>query len=883
MSNRNTVIELLQNVALSPSEFEGLVLPFNLSNGKTVTLRGGGGLRSLDFGNGSSGTPLVLLSLQPGSTLVLDSLNVSGTASPREGKAQLATSIELLPVWPTIDAAPGAAVNISDSSILMYPNIICSPEQVAATVQNLNAVAGRPGLVVADGLTGRFGELALQLPVVDASNAPVGTIAYSLDSTNITCVPASAGAGSPPSPPSPPEPAPVLVGSGPELLVALQQAAAAQGPGSSVVQLAGNITLTPADAANLTLPLTIGPNRTLELRGGTGSTLPSLDFGGITELLFMSGGSRIVVQGLNITGVPHANVLAANLQDPSSAPTVKAPMRAEAFHLYPTINGAPGFEADVRDLNLLLSPSKQCSQEQVANQAAFLQQQTGNLSAAWAEGLTLHVVANTANLPVLNATTGQQAGTMLLRSKGTNSTCTRAAGPSSDAAAAESDSGGTPGWVWAIVGVAAAAGVAAVAGGLLWRRRRSRLAQQAGSDVEAQEGQLSKQHTSDGSCKEVIAGQHASDQTNSGPQGSSDGLLSSGGDGAADNLWKARVGFIEGLALGGVIGGGAQGKVYKGRWRGTLVACKVIPSTVAPGSRVNLSHEPLLSMSLAHPNICQSFKACVVQVLPDAGGPEGCGVVASSSSAGTSPVRDSSAKIVASLTDRNALVKVMDPAAVLEPGMYEAWIVSEYADRGSLADALRGGLLEGQDGRDMGATLLCLLDVARGLEFLHSCNIVHGDVKPQNVLIKTENRDRRGYVCKLADFGLSHLLGEEQTHVQTASWGTVSHAAPELLREGRLTKKADIYSFALLMYPCLTGRPAFEGVQAMRVIHLVTAEQFRLPVPDDVPLPLADLMRQCWAESPTDRPDASQVVQALAKQGAALSRKGAVQQTERSV
>lgn len=97
------------------------------------------------------------------------------------------------------------------------------------------------------------------------------------------------------------------------------------------------------------------------------------------------------------------------------------------------------------------------------------------------------------------------------------------------------------------------------------------------------------------------------------------------------------------------------------------------------------------------------------------------------------------------------------------------------------------------------ATMLCLLDVARGLEFLHSCNIVHGgarcgigeafmpdrvagaavcgrmrqgavrclratstmhpteplacvpitDIKPQNVLIKTENRDRRGYVCKV--------------------------------------------------------------------------------------------------------------------------------------
>lgn len=61
-------------------------------------LAGGSGTHSLSFGTdaaGSPGMPLVLLSLQPGSTLVLDSLNVSGTSSPQAGKAQLPTSIEV--------------------------------------------------------------------------------------------------------------------------------------------------------------------------------------------------------------------------------------------------------------------------------------------------------------------------------------------------------------------------------------------------------------------------------------------------------------------------------------------------------------------------------------------------------------------------------------------------------------------------------------------------------------------------------------------------------------------------------------------------------------------------------------------------------------------
>lgn len=268
-------------------------------------------------------------------------------------------------------------------------------------------------------------------------------------------------------------------------------------------------------------------------------------------------------------------------------------------------------------MNLTLSPSKLCSEQQVAQQAQFVQQQTGNLSAVWAEGLTLHVVGNTAHLPVLNSTTGQQgemhsgrtwwvvktlgsltclgsrfvialllpsrctpglassrkprhgcplskciqsptqyarhspthpptgplaAGTMLLHSKGTNSTCTHISGASSGAAPDASSSGGTPGWVWAIVAVAAAAVAAACVGTLLWRRRRNKAAPQASADVEAKHGQLGKQDTLGGSGSAVIVAQHNSDQTNSGAPSSSEGLpeAQGNGSGTAGSLWKAR-------------------------------------------------------------------------------------------------------------------------------------------------------------------------------------------------------------------------------------------------------------------------------------------------------------------------------------------------------
>lgn len=258
-------------------------------------------------------------------------------------------------------------------------------------------------------------------------------------------------------------------------------------------------------------------------------------------------------------------------------------------------------QADIRNVNFTLPPSGQCSEKQVAQQAQFVQQQTGNLSAVWAEGLTLHVASNTANLPVLSGTTGKQGethasqggyvgwvsgwvtawasrrqagsasssagkgaaaaaashksiaiplarravGTMLLHSEGTNSTCTQPAGSGSEAPAAasatgsDSEGGGTPGWVWAIVGVAAAAALAAVAGALLWRRRRrSRRAGQDGkAAVDEEAGADSLGNQSSGGGPHPGASTSAPISAQTG-----DGTLEShgSGEGKADSLWKAR-------------------------------------------------------------------------------------------------------------------------------------------------------------------------------------------------------------------------------------------------------------------------------------------------------------------------------------------------------
>lgn len=132
--------------------------------------------------------------------------------------------------------------------------------------------------------------------------------------------------------------------------------------------------------------------------------------------------------------------------------------------------------------------------------------------------------------------------------------------------------------------------------------------------------------------------------------------------------------------------------------------------------------------------------------------------------------------------------------------------------------------------------LLLLLDVVAGMEYLHGEGILHGDLKAANVshavcmapdliptpcvhidettasqcldqpscqvLLTSSRVDVRGWTAKISDFGLSRLLDTRSSHLHTRTHGTVMYAAPELLKDGRLTKAADVYSFGLLGMNC---------------------------------------------------------------------------------
>ncbi|KAK5838537.1 LEAF RUST 10 DISEASE-RESISTANCE LOCUS RECEPTOR-LIKE PROTEIN KINASE-like 1.1 [Gossypium arboreum] len=133
----------------------------------------------------------------------------------------------------------------------------------------------------------------------------------------------------------------------------------------------------------------------------------------------------------------------------------------------------------------------------------------------------------------------------------------------------------------------------------------------------------------------------------------------------------------------------------------------------------------------------------------------------------------------------------------------ELILVYEFVPNGTVADHLHGD--HAQSGLPAWPVRMSIaIETATALAYLHASDIIHRDVKTNNILLD-EN-----FSVKVADFGLSRLFPNDVTHISTAPQGTPGYVDPEYHQCYQLTEKSDVYSFGVVLIELISSMPAVD-------------------------------------------------------------------------
>jgi len=256
-----------------------------------------------------------------------------------------------------------------------------------------------------------------------------------------------------------------------------------------------------------------------------------------------------------------------------------------------------------------------------------------------------------------------------------------------------------------------------------------------------------------------------------------------------------------------LIGAGGMARVYKGMYAGTMVAVKEVAAGALTPS---VCAEAALLSGLRHPAVLHMYGCCA---------------------------HDAHLYIITELCDtslHHELLKRSPHRLALEPAL-------------SLA-----------------------LQVAEGMQYLHSNGVAHRDLKPANILLSLDPV-AGGITAKIGDFGLSRRTEDIMTAV-TALVGTIQYMAPEMLTaaaagQSEYSAAVDIYSFAIILWQLLTcGSPferELEDYGRVGLLHRIAREGLRPEVPGWSPPQLSQLIKECWADAEHMRPTSTEVVRRL--------------------
>lgn len=193
------------------------------------------------------------------------------------------------------------------------------------------------------------------------------------------------------------------------------------------------------------------------------------------------------------------------------------------------------------------------------------------------------------------------------------------------------------------------------------------------------------------------------------------------------------------------------------------------------------------------------------------------------------------AKAAAGITHHN-VIHVYTMGKVLG----RPYIVMELADHASLDDQMASGPIPEE------LAIQLAIDVMQGLDAAYANRLIHGDVKPANILITAKGH------AKVADFGLARFLIQDQA---VERWGTPYYIAPEKSRQVSEDFRSDMYSLGATLFHALAGEAPFEGDSGEEVI----GKSLKKPTPKlhklhpEISENLSELIYKMMQKKPDDR------------------------------
>ncbi|GER31629.1 lectin kinase [Striga asiatica] len=217
--------------------------------------------------------------------------------------------------------------------------------------------------------------------------------------------------------------------------------------------------------------------------------------------------------------------------------------------------------------------------------------------------------------------------------------------------------------------------------------------------------------------------------------------------------------------------------------------------------------------------------------------------------------RGAKSSISISWSDSTILV-----AAFRKPAVF--CIITEYLPEGSL----RAYLHKYKDSLPMPKLISMALDIAKGMEYIHSQGVIHRDLKPENILITHD------FHLKVADFGIA--CEEAYCDLLADDPGTYRWMAPEMIKRKKYGRKVDVYGFGLILWELVAGAIPYEDMTPIQAAFAVVNKNLRPAVPKDCAPAMKALIEQCWSLHPDKRPEFWQIVKVLEEFDSSLALDG---------